>query len=86
LPILVRAVAPALAELRACVAGLYFLNSVGATVGGLLADFWWIPSVGMPQTQVLTPTLAFVLGPKPPSCWQGQLVREAFQDRSSSAR
>ena len=32
------------------------------------------------------PTLASVLGVKPPSCWQGRVVREALQSQGSAAR
>lgn|GEM_PF-3272314 len=50
LPILVKLVTRSLGELRARVAGLYFVNSAGAGIGVLVADFWWIPAFGLEAT------------------------------------
>lgn len=50
LPILTKLVTRSLGELRARVAGLYFVNSVGAVIGVLVADFWWIPAYGLDAT------------------------------------
>jgi spermidine synthase/MFS family permease len=47
LPILTRLVTRSLGELRGRVAGLYFVNSLGAMIGVVAADFWWIPSFGL---------------------------------------
>ncbi len=50
LPILTRLVTRTLGELRARVAGLYFVNSLGAVIGVWVGDFWWIPSLGLEAT------------------------------------
>lgn len=50
LPILTRLVTRSLGELRARVAGLYFVNSLGAVLGVWIGDFWWIPSLGLEAT------------------------------------
>ncbi len=47
LPVLTRWVTRSLGELRARVAGLYFINSAGAVIGVLAAEYWWIPSHGL---------------------------------------
>lgn len=49
-PVLTRFVTRSLAELREKVASLYFINSFGAVVGCFVADFWWIPKVGLELT------------------------------------
>jgi spermidine synthase len=49
-PALTRFVTRALSELREKVAALYFINSFGAVLGCLVADFWWIPSFGLNRT------------------------------------
>jgi spermidine synthase len=49
-PALTRFVTRALSELREKVAALYFINSFGAVLGCLLADFWWIPDRGLEST------------------------------------
>jgi predicted membrane-bound spermidine synthase len=50
LPVLTRLVTRTLGELRERVANLYFVNSVGAVAGCFLADFWWIPAIGLEAT------------------------------------
>lgn len=50
LPILTKLVTRSLGELRARVAGLYFVNSAGAVIGVLVAEFWWIPVYGLDAT------------------------------------
>jgi len=47
LPALTRFVTRSLSELRGRVATLYAINSTGAVVGVLLADWWWIPGLGL---------------------------------------
>src|SRR5579883_594247 len=49
-PALTRFVTQSLSELREKVAGLYFINSFGAVLGCLLADFWLIPHYGLERT------------------------------------
>src|SRR5688572_11165430 len=49
-PALARFVTRSLAELRERVAALYFMNSVGAVMGCVVADFWWIPTRGLEFT------------------------------------
>lgn len=50
LPVLTRLVTRSLGELRSRVAGLYFVNSVGAVVGVMIAEYWWIPEHGLDPT------------------------------------
>jgi spermidine synthase len=68
LPVLTRFVTRSLAELRGRVAALYGINSLGAVVGCIIADFWWIPSQGLEVTvfgaaglNLLVGLVAFVL-------------------------
>lgn len=62
LPILTRLVTRSLGELRARVAGLYFINSLGAVFGVLLAEFWWIPGWGLDATLLGGATLNVAVG------------------------
>ncbi|HOW63957.1 MAG TPA: fused MFS/spermidine synthase [Candidatus Paceibacterota bacterium] len=50
LPVLVKLVTRSLGELRERVSTLYFINSAGAVVGCCVADFWWIPVLGLQAT------------------------------------
>ncbi|MBI3417982.1 MAG: fused MFS/spermidine synthase [Verrucomicrobia bacterium] len=50
LPVLTKLVTRSLGELRARVSALYFINSLGAVVGCFLADFLWIPTIGLQAT------------------------------------
>lgn len=50
LPVMTRLVTRSLGELRERVANLYFVNSAGAVAGCFLADFWWIPALGLEAT------------------------------------
>jgi spermidine synthase len=61
-PMLTRFVTRSLVELRQRVAALYFTNSVGAVVGCLVADFWWIPSMGLEFTVFAAAALNFIAG------------------------
>jgi spermidine synthase len=49
-PALTRFVTRSLSELREKVGALYFINSFGAVLGCLVADFWWIPDFGLELT------------------------------------
>lgn len=62
LPVLTRLVTRSLGELRPRVAGLYFVNSLGAVVGVAIADFWWIPSLGLEATVYGAAALNAVVG------------------------
>lgn len=50
LPVVTRLLTRSLSELRERIAGLYFVNSAGAVVGTFLADFWWLPAIGLEYT------------------------------------
>lgn len=50
LPMVTRLLTRSLSELREKIAGLYFVNSAGAVVGTYLADFWWLPAIGLEYT------------------------------------
>ncbi len=50
LPVVTRLLARRLGELREKLAALYFVNSAGAVVGTYLADFWWLPAIGLQYT------------------------------------
>ncbi|MBK9139809.1 MAG: fused MFS/spermidine synthase [Verrucomicrobia bacterium] len=50
LPVVARLLTRSLSELREKIAGLYFVNSAGAVVGTFVADFWWLPAIGLEAT------------------------------------
>lgn len=50
LPVVTRLLTRSLSDLRQKLAGLYFINSAGAVVGTYLADFWWLPAIGLEYT------------------------------------
>ncbi len=62
LPILTRLVTRSLGELRGRVAGLYFVNSLGAVIGVIAADFWWVPSHGLEATVLFAAALNALVG------------------------
>jgi len=62
LPVMTRLVTRSLGELRERVATLYFVNSVGAVLGCLLAEFWWIPSIGLPFTVLAAAAMNLIAG------------------------
>ena len=57
LPVMTALVTRSLAELRERVATLYFINSLGAVLGCFLADFWWIPTMGLHYTLIAGATM-----------------------------
>ncbi len=61
-PALTRFVTNSLAELRERVASLYFINSLGAVAGCFVADFWWIPQIGLEFTVYGAAALNFLAG------------------------
>ncbi len=61
LPVLVKLVTRSLGELQEKVAALYFTNSLGAVAGCVIADFWWIPSIGLPSTLLFSGVLNVVV-------------------------
>ncbi|MHC1766935.1 MAG: fused MFS/spermidine synthase [Verrucomicrobiia bacterium] len=61
-PVLTRFVTRSLAELRERVAALYAINSAGAVAGCLIADFWWIPRLGLELTTYGAAALNFAVG------------------------
>jgi spermidine synthase len=62
LPALTKFITRSLAELRGKVAALYAINSSGAVAGTLLADWWWIPKLGLELTVYLGATLSLLIG------------------------
>jgi predicted membrane-bound spermidine synthase len=62
LPVMTKLVTRSLAELRARVGLLYFSNSLGAVVGCVLADFWWIPALGLEATVLAGASLNLAVG------------------------
>lgn len=61
-PVLTRFVTRSLAELRERVAALYAINSAGAVAGCLIADFWWIPKLGLEMTTFGAAALNLAVG------------------------
>jgi len=61
-PMLVKFVTRSLAELKGRVSALYAINSAGAVVGCLIADFWAIPTIGLDATVYLGAFLNLVAG------------------------
>ncbi len=62
LPALTRYVTRSLSELRGKVAALYAINSSGAVAGTLLADWWWIPSIGLEACVFIGATISLLIG------------------------
>lgn len=62
LPVLVRLITRSLGELRSQVAMLYATNSLGAVVGCFLADFWWIPALGLEATVLAGAAMNLLVG------------------------
>lgn len=62
LPVMIRLVTRSLGELRERVSTLYFVNSVGAVLGCFLADFWWIPTIGLPYTVLAGAAMNLLVG------------------------
>ncbi|MDA1275454.1 MAG: fused MFS/spermidine synthase [Verrucomicrobia bacterium] len=46
-PVLTRFVTRSMSELRERVAALYATNSAGAVAGVLVAQYWWVPAIGL---------------------------------------
>lgn len=62
LPALTRFVTRSLAELRGRVAALYAINSSGAVLGVILADWWWVPRLGLEVTVYLGAAMSLLVG------------------------
>lgn len=62
LPVLTRFATRSLEELRGRVAALYAINSSGAVVGVLVADWWLIPQLGLEATLYLGATVSVGVG------------------------
>lgn len=62
LPSLARFATKSLSELRQRVAMLYAVNSAGAAVGCVVADFWWIPTFGLSLTMLEAAGINLVAG------------------------
>lgn len=62
LPALTKFVTRSLTELRGRVAALYAINSSGAVVGTLAADWWWIPTKGLEATLYIGAALSIAIG------------------------
>ncbi len=61
LPVLAKLVTRSLGELQGRIASLYFTNSLGAVAGCVVADFWWIPSIGLPFTLLFSGVINVVV-------------------------
>jgi predicted membrane-bound spermidine synthase len=61
-PALTRFVTRSLSELRGRVASLYFMNSIGAVAGCVVADFWWIPTRGLEFTVFAAAAMNLIVG------------------------
>jgi len=62
LPVLIKLVTRSLGELRERVSTLYFINSAGAVAGCFIADFWWIPTLGLPASVMAGAGLNLLVG------------------------
>lgn len=62
LPALTRYVTRSMSQLRGNVAALYAINSSGAVAGVILADWWWIPSLGLEVTLFLGSAMSLAVG------------------------
>jgi spermidine synthase len=62
LPVLTRLVTRTLGELQERVSTLYFVNSAGAVIGVILAEFWFVPSGGLQVTVYLAAAMNLIVG------------------------
>jgi predicted membrane-bound spermidine synthase len=62
LPALTKFVTRSLSELRGKVAALYAINSTGAVIGVVLADWWWIPALGLEAVVQAGAALSLLVG------------------------
>ena len=62
LPVVTRLLTRSLSDLREKIAGLYFVNSAGAVVGTFVADFWWLPALGLDYTVFAGAALNLAVG------------------------
>ena len=61
-PVLAKFVTRSVSELRERVAALYSINSAGAVVGVLIAEYWWIQSLGLEITVYAAAALNLAAG------------------------
>ena len=62
LPVLTRLVTRTLGEVQERVSTLYFVNSAGAVIGVILAEFWFVPSGGLQVTVYLAAAMNLIVG------------------------
>lgn len=62
LPVLTRLVTRTLGELRERVSTLYFVNSAGAVLGVIFAEFWFVPFGGLELTVYVGAVMNLVVG------------------------
>ncbi|MCX8109055.1 MAG: fused MFS/spermidine synthase, partial [Verrucomicrobiae bacterium] len=62
LPMVTRLVTRSLGEMQGRVAALYSVNSAGAVLGVILADFWWIQAIGLGSTVFAAAAMNLVVG------------------------
>ena len=62
LPALTKFVTRSLSQLRGRVAALYAINSSGAVVGTVAADWWWIPRLGLEATVYIGSAMSLGIG------------------------
>jgi spermidine synthase len=62
LPALARFATASLSQLRTQVARFYWINSAGAAVGCIVADFWWIPTLGLLTTLLAAAGINLIAG------------------------
>ncbi|MCF7762684.1 MAG: fused MFS/spermidine synthase [Verrucomicrobia bacterium] len=61
-PVLTRFATRSLSELRERVAALYSINSAGAVIGVFIAQYWWVPAIGLEMTVYAAAGLNLVAG------------------------
>ncbi|MDA7633730.1 fused MFS/spermidine synthase [bacterium] len=62
LPVLTRLVTRTIGEVQERVSTLYFVNSAGAVIGVILAEFWFVPSGGLQVTVYLAAAMNLIVG------------------------
>ncbi len=62
LPMITRLVTKTLGEMQGRVAALYSVNSAGAVLGVVLADFWWIQAIGLSATVLAAASMNLAVG------------------------
>jgi len=62
LPVLTKTLTTNFEDRGSVISGLYFLNSLGAVIGGIFAGFFLIPILGLVQTNIIAVLINLIIG------------------------